>query len=101
VRCNGHGLTIPVNFMVSMCVGGRGGFGSNSFVIKTHSFPTDSHYRMDVISGVGHPKSNSIEPLVLHTVCCAMAKAPALYYKSLEIASTLLRRDNILGRSYC
>jgi hypothetical protein len=42
--------------------------------------------------GVGHSRSYSIVPLMLHTVCCAMAGALALYYRSLETAPTLLRR---------
>jgi hypothetical protein len=32
------------------------------------------------------------ELLVLHTIRCAMTRAPALYYKSFRTASTLLRR---------
>jgi hypothetical protein len=50
---------------------------------------------------VGHSGSDPILPLVLRTVCCAVAGALTLYYRSLEIASTLLRRGNILGRPYC
>jgi hypothetical protein len=60
----------------------------------------DGHYKTDVISGVGHLRSDSVMPLVLRTVCYAMAEAPTLYYKSLEIASTLLRMGNISSRSY-
>jgi hypothetical protein len=61
-------------------------------------FPMDGHYRMDVISGVGHPRSDLVVPLVLRTVCFhAMTGAPALYYRSLGTASTLLRRVNISG----
>jgi hypothetical protein len=82
-----------------VCV--RGGFGSNSFVIKTQSFPMDGHYRTKVINGVGHPRSDSIVLLVLRTVCCAMVGAMALYYMSLGIASNLLRMGNILDRPYC
>ena len=78
VRYNGHGLTIQVSFMVSMCV--WGGFGSNGFVTKMQPFPMDGHYRMDINSGVGHPRSDSVVLLVLRTVCYAMAGAPALYY---------------------
>jgi hypothetical protein len=48
--------------------------------------------------GVGHSRSNSIVPLMLHTICYAMARALALYYRSLRTASTLLRRGNISGR---
>jgi hypothetical protein len=94
---NGHGLTIRVNFIVK-CV--WGGFGSNDFVTKTQPFPMDAHCRTDIISGVG--------PLEVGLDCAAsimygsraMAWAPALYYRSLGIASTLLRRDDISGRPY-
>jgi hypothetical protein len=48
--------------------------------------------------GVGHLGSDPIVPPVLRTVCCAMARALALHYRSLGIASTLLRRGNISGR---
>jgi hypothetical protein len=51
--------------------------------------------------GVGHLKSDSIVPLMLHIVCYAMVRALALYYRSLGAASTLLRRGNISGRPYC
>ena len=65
VRYNGNGLTIQVNFMVK-CV--YMGFGSNGFVTKTQSFPMDGHYKMDIISGVGHPRSDLVVLLVLCTV---------------------------------
>jgi hypothetical protein len=62
---NGHGLTIQVNIMVKcVCVG----FGSNGFVTKMQSFPMDGHYRTDIISNVGHLRSNSVISLVLCTV---------------------------------
>jgi hypothetical protein len=32
---------------------------------------------------------------------CTMTGALALYYRSFGIASTLLKMDNISGRSYC
>jgi hypothetical protein len=51
--------------------------------------------------GVGHSGSDPIVPLMLCTVCYAMAGALALYYKSLGTTSTLLRRGNISGRPYC
>jgi hypothetical protein len=31
---------------------------------------TSGHYRLDIISGVGHPRSDSVMPLVLCTVTC-------------------------------
>jgi hypothetical protein len=74
----------------SMCVGGgRGALD-----------PMDGHYRMYVISGVGHLRSDSIVPLVLLMVCCAIVGAPALYYRSFGTASTLLRVGNISSRPY-
>jgi hypothetical protein len=59
----GHGLTIRVNFMVK-CVYG---FGSNGFVSKGQSFPMDGHYRTDIISSVGHLRSDLVLPLVFYT----------------------------------
>jgi hypothetical protein len=55
--------------------------------------------RMSLV-GVGHSGSDSIVLLMLCTVCCTMAGALALYYKSLRTASTLLRMGNISGRPY-
>jgi hypothetical protein len=82
-----------------VCVGV--GFGSNGFVIKMQSFPIDGYYRTNVISCVGHPRWDLVVSLVLQTVCCAMGKASALYYRSLETTSTLLRKGNISGKPYC
>jgi hypothetical protein len=48
--------------------------------------------------GVGHLGSDSIMPLMLRTVCYAMVRALALYYRSLGTTSILLRMSNILGR---
>jgi hypothetical protein len=31
---------------------------------------TGSHYRTNIISGVGHPRTDSVVPLVLCTVAC-------------------------------
>jgi hypothetical protein len=64
MRYNGHEFTIQVNFYGCVCVG----FGSNGFVIKVQSFPMNGHYRMNIISGVGHLRSDSIMLLVLCTV---------------------------------
>ena len=100
MRYNDHGLTIQVNFMVSVCVGGRG-FGSNGFVTKMQPFPMDGHYKTNIISNVGHPRSDSVVPLVLRMIRCVMVGVPALYYRSLGTASTLLRMGNISSRSYC
>jgi hypothetical protein len=63
----------------SMCVcGGGGGIGSNGFVIRMQPFPIDGYYKTDIISVVGHLRSDSLVPLVLCTVCCSMTRAPAL-----------------------
>jgi hypothetical protein len=48
--------------------------------------------------GVGHLGLDSIIPLMLRTICCTMTETLALYYKSLETASTLLGMSNISGR---
>jgi hypothetical protein len=48
--------------------------------------------------GISHSRSDSIVPLMLRTVCCAMVGALALYYRSLGIALTLLSRGNISDR---
>ena len=37
--------------------------------------------------GVGHSRSDSIVPLMLPTVCCAMAGAVALYYRTTFLSS--------------
>jgi hypothetical protein len=47
--------------------------------------------------GVGHSRPDSIVPLMLCMVCCVMARALALYYRSLGTAPTLLKRGNIPG----
>jgi hypothetical protein len=49
--------------------------------------------------GVGYSRSDLIVPLMLRTVCCAMAAALALYYRSLGTALAPLRRGNISGKS--
>jgi hypothetical protein len=98
VQYNSYGLTIRVNLMVKyVCVD----FGSIGFMTKTQPFPMNGHYRMYVISDVSHLRLDSVVLLVLRIVCCAMARTLALYYKSLRITSTLLRRDNISDRPYC
>jgi hypothetical protein len=48
--------------------------------------------------GMDHSRSDSIVPLMLRTVCYAMAGVLALYYKSIKTTSILLRRANISTR---
>jgi hypothetical protein len=90
------GLTL---WSMCVCVGGGwggGDFGFNDFVTKAQPFLVDGHYRMDIISGVGYPRSDSVVLLVLCMVAMQFG-APILYYRSLGTASNLLRRDNILS----
>jgi hypothetical protein len=97
---NGHGLTKYVSFMVR-CV--RYMRVVDPLVrdldatIPNGSVTTG---RMSLV-GVGHTGSDPIVPLMLCTVCYVMARALALYYKSLKTASTLLRMGNISSRPYC
>ena len=65
VRDKGHGLTIYVKFMVK-CVCYMGLLSNGCFMIGAAL--TSSHYRTVIISGVGHPRSDSIMPLLLCTV---------------------------------
>jgi hypothetical protein len=46
------------------------GFGSNGFMTKVQSFPMDGHFRTDIISDVGHSRSDSVVQLVLCKVAC-------------------------------
>ena len=56
--------------------------------------------RLTSLVGVSHQRSNSIVPLILHTVYCEMARALALYYRSLRTTPTLLRMCKISGKPY-
>jgi hypothetical protein len=94
-----HGLTIHVSFMVK-CVCYTG-LWIHWFHDLDASIPNDSVIvGWTSLVGVGHSKSDSIVPLMLRTICYVMVGALALYYWSLEIVSTLLRRENISGRPY-
>ena len=87
---NGHGLTIHDSFMVK-CVCYMGlwihWFHDHGATILSGSVTIG---RTSLV-GVGHSRSE-IVPLMLCTICYAMAKVQALYYKSLRTAPTLLRR---------
>jgi hypothetical protein len=58
------------------------GFGSISFVttMQPFSMVIFTIGRTSLVS-VGHPKSGSVMSLMLRTVCYAMARALALYYR--------------------
>jgi hypothetical protein len=96
----GHELTIHVRFMVKCAC--YMGLCIHWFCDHGATIPNGlvTIRRMPLV-GVGHSGLDSILSLMLHTVCYAMAEALTLYYRSLETASTLLRRGNILGRPYC
>jgi hypothetical protein len=97
---NGHELTIHVNFMVKcVCYTMLWIYWSCDIGATIPNGSVTIGW-MPLI-GVGHSRSDSIVPLMLRTVYCAMARALAFYYRSLEIASTLLRKGNISGRPYC
>jgi hypothetical protein len=91
---NGYELTIHVSFIVK-CVCYTGlwihWFHDHDATIANSSVTIG---RMSLV-GVGYSRSDSIVPLMLCTVCCAMAKTLALYYRSLWTALTLLRMGNI------
>jgi hypothetical protein len=96
---NSHGLTIYVSIMVKyVCYTG---LWIHWFRDPDATIPNDSVTigRTSVV-GVGHSRSDSIMPLILRMICCAIAGTLTLYYRSLGTASTLLRRSNILFTSY-
>jgi hypothetical protein len=53
--------------------------------------------RQTPLVGVGYSRSYSIVSLMLHTVCCAIVGALALYYRFFGTTPTLLRKGNISG----
>ena len=86
----GHGFIIHVSFMVECGCDHNATISNGTVTIG-----------WTLLVGVDHSRSDSIMLLMLRTVCCAMARALTLYDRPLEIALTLLRMDNILGRLYC
>ena len=65
VQDNSHGLTIYVNLMFKcVCYMGLGFNGC--FMVGATLM--DGHYKMNIISGVGYPRSNLVVPLVLCTI---------------------------------
>jgi hypothetical protein len=63
MQYNGHGLIIYVSFMVK-CVCDI--WALDPMVVRGRH----SHYRIGIIRGVGHPRLDSVVPLVLCTVAC-------------------------------
>jgi hypothetical protein len=62
---NGHRLIIQINFMVK-CV--YMNFGSSGFMTRCNHSLMNGHYRTYIISSVGHPRLDSVMPLMLYTV---------------------------------
>ena len=95
---NGHGLTIHISFMVKSVL-----YGALDPLVFNDYDATIPNGTVTIgwtsLVGVGHLGSDQIVLLMLRTVYfCAMAGALALFYRSLRIASTLLRRGKISGR---
>jgi hypothetical protein len=67
MRYNGRVLTIYVSFMI-ICVCYMS-LGSNGCFVAGVDLMS-SHYRTDIISNVGHPRSNVVMSLVLCMVAC-------------------------------
>ena len=65
MRYNNHELTIPTLWLGQMCV-----IGALDLIVVflAGAALTGSHYRMDIISSVGHPRLNLVVPLVFCTV---------------------------------
>jgi hypothetical protein len=57
------------------------------------------YYKMYIISGVGHLMPDLIVLLLLWMIAFSI-QGTVLYYRSLETAATLLRRNNISGKPY-
>ena len=75
------------------------GLGSNGCFVAGATL-MGNQYRTNIISGVGHPRSNSVVPLVL----CMVAFngwGTGIVLQVSGIALTLLRRGNISSRPYC
>jgi hypothetical protein len=95
-----HGLTMHVSFMVKCVCYTR--LWIHWFRDPGAPIPNGSvTIGRTSLVGMSHSRLDSIVPLILRTVCCAMAEALTLYYRSLGTASTLLRRGNNSGRPYC
>jgi hypothetical protein len=87
---NDYGLTIHVNFMVKcMCYMGLWIHWFHDYGATLSNGSVTIGWTLLV--GVGHSRSDSIMLLMLRTVCCAMVRVLALYYRSFRTAPTLLR----------
>jgi uncharacterized membrane protein len=53
---------------------------------------TDSHYKTDIISSVGHPRTNSVVPLVLCTIVCNIRDTGVVLQVSRDSANPVISR---------
>jgi hypothetical protein len=60
---------------------------------------TGGHYRMKIISGVGHSRLDSVVPLVLCTVAYNI-RGTGVVLQVFETTPTLMEMGNISGRPY-
>ena len=60
---------------------------------------TGSHYRTDIISGVGHPRSNLVVLLMLCTVAYNIWGTSVVLHVP-RVAPTMLGMGNISGKPY-
>jgi hypothetical protein len=65
-------------------------------VTKVQSFPMDGHYRTNIISGVGHPRLDSVVPLVLCTIPYSGWGTDSILQVPRD-STNLLRRGKNLG----
>jgi hypothetical protein len=75
------------------------GFGSNGYFIANTAL-TSNHYRTNIISGVGYPRSDSIVSLVLCVVAYNI-RGTGVALQVFRDSSTLLKMSNISGKLYC
>jgi hypothetical protein len=72
--------------------------GSNGCFVTSAAL-MGNHYRTNIISSVGHPRSDLVVPLVLCMIVYNIW-ALVLYYRSIGIVSILLKMDNISSIPY-
>jgi hypothetical protein len=65
------------------------------------AFPMDGYYKTDVISGVGHRRSDSIVLLVVHTVRCANGWDTGIVLQVPRDSVKPDKKGNISDRPYC
>jgi hypothetical protein len=89
VKYYGHGLTIHASFMVKCMF--YMGLWIHWFRDPSATIPNGSvTIGWTSLVGVGYSRSDSIMPLMLRMICCAMARALTLYYRSLGTTSIVI-----------